>query len=606
MDPRLLRHYDRELQHLREMGAEFARSYPKIANRLGLEGFECADPYVERLLEGFAFLAARVQLKLEAEFPDFTQHLLEMVYPHYLAPTPSMAVVRFQPDLEEGSLGEGFTIPRDSVLRSLLGKGEQTPCEYRTAQDVTLWPLELQQAEYLGQVAPFTPLLPSGRKVRAGLRLRLKACAGFTFARLPLRELTFYLTGSGSLPVRLYERLLAGPVTVLARPQGAGTWQWLNKAAVVQKGFDEDQALLPYAPRSFGGYRLLHEYFAFPQRYLFVTLRGLEAGVRACAQEQLELVLLLEQADPELEGRVDADNLQLFCGPAINLFPKRLDRIHLDERRHEYHLLADRTRPQDFEIHTVTGVTGLGSGPDSEQAFRPFYGADDFTGPAPGAYYTLRREPRLLSSRQQRQGTRSSYVGSESFIALVDARQAPYSSELRQLAVTALCSNRDLPLQMPLGRSGTDFNLDIGAPVESVRVIAGPTRPRPALADGAEAWRLISHLSLNYLSLLNDPRGEGAEALRTLLLLYLGTARDAEATALRRQIEGLRSVSARGVTRRLPVAGPITFGRGLEVELTFEEMAFEGSGPFLLGAVLERFLARYVSLNSFTETRITT
>ncbi|MDX1656549.1 MAG: type VI secretion system baseplate subunit TssF, partial [Candidatus Competibacteraceae bacterium] len=374
----------------------------------------------------------------------------------------------------------------------------------------------------------------------------------------------------------------------------------------VQKGFDEDQALLPYAPRSFGGYRLLHEYFAFPQRYLFVTLRGLEAGVRACAQEQLELVLLLEQADPELEGRVDADNLQLFCSPAINLFPKRLDRIHLDERRHEYHLLADRTRPQDFEIHTVTGVSGLGSGPDSEQTFRPFYGADDFTGPAPGAYYTLRREPRLLSSRQQRQGTRSSYVGSESFIALVDARQAPYSSELRQLAVTALCSNRDLPLQMPLGRSGTDFNLDIGAPVESVRVIAGPTRPRPALADGAEAWRLISHLSLNYLSLLNDPRGEGAEALRTLLLLYIGTARDAEATALRRQIEGLRSVSARGVTRRLPVVGPITFGRGLEVELTFEETAFEGSGPFLLGAVLERFLARYVSLNSFTETRITT
>ena len=176
MDPRLLEYYDRELQYMREMGGEFAREFPKIAGRLGLDAFECADPYVERLLEGFAFLAARVQLKVDAEFPRFTQHLLEMVYPHYLPPVPSMAVVQVSPNMNDGSIAEGFLIPRDSQLRSGIVEGEQTACEYRTAHDVTLWPLEIAEAEYLdgpGEVAGLG--IPHRQGVKAGLRLRLRS-----------------------------------------------------------------------------------------------------------------------------------------------------------------------------------------------------------------------------------------------------------------------------------------------------------------------------------------------------------------------------------------------------------------------------------------------
>jgi len=157
MDPRLLQYYERELQHVREMGAEFAQEFPKIAGRLGLEGFECADPYVERLLEGFAFLAARVQLKLDAEFPRFTQHLLDVVYPHYLAPTPSMAVVQFAPD-PGGIPAEGFRIARDNILHSVIGPDEQTACEYRTAHDVTLFPIEVARAEFIGTQTAITAL----------------------------------------------------------------------------------------------------------------------------------------------------------------------------------------------------------------------------------------------------------------------------------------------------------------------------------------------------------------------------------------------------------------------------------------------------------------
>lgn len=213
MDPRLLKYYNAELQHFREMSGEFAAEFPKVAGRLGLDSFECADPYVERLIEGFAFLAARVRLKVDAEFPRFTRHMLQLAYPHYLAPTPSMAVVRFQPTLTEGSLAEGFAVPRGSVMKTLLGKGEQTPCEYRTAHDVVLWPLELADAEYIGSTAAVSALgVTELQGVRAAIRLRLKAAGGLTFDKLALDALPLYLRGSNELPVQIYEQLIANVI----------------------------------------------------------------------------------------------------------------------------------------------------------------------------------------------------------------------------------------------------------------------------------------------------------------------------------------------------------------------------------------------------------
>jgi type VI secretion system protein ImpG len=259
--------------------------------------------------------------------------------------------------------------------------------------------------------------------------------------------------------------------------------------------------------------------------------------------------------------------------------------------------------PLDFEVHSVTEVQGYGATSDREQEFLPFYSLSDLAGRNDRrAYYSVHRSPRVLSASQRRVGPRSSYIGSEVYIALVDANEAPYSTDLRQLAVGTLCTNRDLPLQMPLGLRHTDFTLESGAPVQAVRCVAGPTKPRPSFAEGDTAWRLISHLSLNYLSLVDSDDGKGAVALRELLTLYAEVG-DA---ALGKQIEGLRSVEARPITRRLPGPGPVTFGRGLELTVTFEEASFGGTGVFLLGAVLERFFARYVSMNSFTETVVRT
>ena len=603
MDKRLLRYYNRELQHLREMGGEFAREFPKIAGRLSLDAVACADPYVERLLEGFALLAARVQLKLDAEFPRFTQSMLDTIYPHYLTPTPSMAVVQFHPDLTEGGLADGSVIPRGTVLRGQLGKGEQTACEYRTAHDVTLLPLQIVEAQYYTRELASLEA-PSGIDARAGIRIRLQCTAGLTIGEVNLSRLALFLKGGDQTAHRIYEQLFGHLKGVVAqsvtRPLG---WQKALPASRLKRvGFDNSEALLPYDARSFHGYRLLHEYFAFPERYMFAELEGLSDATSGREDTMLDVVLLIDEADLELQGMVDPSRLQLFCSPAINLFPKRADRIHLEERHSEFHVVPDRTRPQDFEVYTVRGVTGYGSRADEEVEFKSFYSATDLDGGgAAGTYFIAHRVPRTASAKEQLYGRRSSYPGSEVFLSIVDAKAAPFSPDLRQLGMDTLCTNRDLPLQMAVGRGRTDFTLDISAPVEEIRCVAGPTPPKPSHSEGEIAWRAVSHLSLNYLSLADSP-DHGAAALRDLLKLY----GDSSDPAVRKQIDGLKSIQHRPATRRVQTAGPIAFARGLEVSVTFDEDAFEGASAFLLGAVLERFFAKYVSINSFTETVVNT
>jgi type VI secretion system protein ImpG len=602
MDPRLLRLYEAELAYIREAGGEFARQFPKIAARLSLGNTEVADPYVERLLEGFAFLTARVQLKMEAEFPTFTQSLLQMVYPHYLAPTPSMAVVQFRPDAALRGMPQGALLPAGTELRSLLGTEEQTNCEFRTAHPVQLLPIEIADAEYIASPAAVAALgLPEGRGVKAAIRLRLRATGEVPFAKLALARLPLFLAGPEGARVRLYEQLIANLAAVYVRP-GERPLPWqerLDPDCLRPLGFEPEEALLPRAPQSFDGYRLLQEYYAMPERFLFVELAGLDRPVARTTGREIEIILLLTRSDPTLAVSFGADQFALFATPAINLFPRRSDRVNLSEHAAEHHIVPDRMRPLDFEVFSVTAVEGYAADGGAPHPFLPFYAANDLSrNPEHRAYYLLRREPRQLSGRARRGGPRSSYLGHEVFISLVDADQAPYPPGLRQLGLDLLCTNRDLPLAMPVGKQHTDFTIAVSAPVASVRCLVGPTAPRPCRGDGDYAWRFISHLALNYLSLVDTDALAGAAALRELLRLYVPSSSSIAA----RQLEGLTSVACRPIVRRLPGAGPIAVGRGLEITLTIDEAPFGGAGGILLAAVLDRFFAKYVSINAFTET----
>jgi type VI secretion system protein ImpG len=598
MDSRLLEYYNRELQFMRESGAEFARRYPRVAARLGLEGLECADPYVERLLEGFAFLAARVQLKLEARQPQFTQHLLDMVYPGFLAPVPSAAVVEMQPDLQEASLKSGVRIERGSVLKTPLGKGDRTSCEFRTTQDVTLWPLQVLEAKYLAGAGALTSQGTSvDPRAKAAIRLRLASAAGLPLGALPLDRLDFYLKATPGVASRLYEQIHANCVGVRVRAPGSrGRECALPASAIVEVGYEDSEALLPATRSGFGGFRLLKEYFLLPERFLFFGLTGLTAALRDCQDGELEITLLLDRVQSALENALDASQFRLNCTPAVNLFPMSCGRLELTGRDVEYHLVPDRNRPQDFEVYSIEKVTGLSRGGETFP-IEPFYAvAHRSAARAERAHYTVQRRPRLASARQSRTGERTSYLGTECFLSFADLGGRIERGEAAQAEVQALCSNRDLPIYASFGKGRTDFLLESGAPVAAIRCISGPTAPRAAPAWGEGAWRLISHLSLNYLSLA----AEGTPLLRDFLALYA----DPDDGVAARQIEGLSAVSFEPIVRRLPLPGPISHGRGLAVTLSLDDAAFEGTGILPLAAALERFFGRYVSLNSFTQLRL--
>ena len=607
MDPRLLSLYEQELRYFRESSSEFARAFPKIAHRLGIEGQEVADPYVERLIEATAFLSARVNLKLDAEYPRFTGHLLDIVYPNFLAPTPAMAVASFAHDPDDANLATGPTLPRGSGLRARQAVGQNTHCEFRTASALRLWPIEVQRAQYF-TYAPDLPLntYPQSRAIRGGLRIGLHATAGLKFNQIAIDELVMHLGGAEDVAWQLHECALGQPIGVMVRPlspSGAlqGEARSLPASAIGAVGFEDNEALLPVTATGFSGFRLLQEYFAFPQRFQFLRISGLQALLSTMPVSDVELVLLFSRGDAALEKLVGAENVQLHCVPIVNLFSKRLDRVPLTEGVSQFHLVPDRTRPQDFEVHTVTEVVGHGApGADSaaaEQLFRPFYSAFHGTRHSHPAYFTTTREPRMLSVRQRTEGHRSSHIGSEVYMQIVDPQQAPYSAALRQLAVSALCTNRDLPLLMPLGREN-DFDCIDSFPAQRVRMVRGPSRPVSPVVSQGLGWRVLDHLALNYLSISDSTPEQGAAALRETLMLYA-----VHADEMRQgQVRGLLSVKSKPVARRLPLKGPIAFGRGLEVTVEVDKDAFHGHSVFLFGAVLSRYLARHVEVNHFVET----
>ncbi|WP_338525469.1 type VI secretion system baseplate subunit TssF [Pseudomonas batumici] len=600
MDERLLRHYERELRFLREAGAEFAEDYPKIAATLGLRPEEVTDPSVERLLEGLSFLTARVQLQMEAEFPRFTESLLELVQPQQLLPVPSMAVLQFSPDLQEGSLASGFTLPANSVVRSLGEAGGQGPrCEFRSLRPVTLWPLALESAEYLPSAGLLKGLPASVVKQDGGaLRLRLRTTAGVSFDQLALQELTLFLRGDGSLPMAVQEALLTRAEGMFARC-GEGEGSWSPRIDPGQIRQPEPRPAARQQARSLNSDAVcaqLKTFLAFAEGERFVSLGGLGPALRGCQSRSLELVVVLAPLSQPLSALLDASHFGLFCAPVINLFNKRIERIVIDPYRHELPLVVDKARPLAYEIQEVLAVHGYAAGSKERQLLLPLYAPPrlDDADRRPVGFYQMQRTPSRVPQRFV-DGQRR-YRGCDA--SLVLALEA--DAQLQRLAVDVLCSNRDLPLSLPLGAGNTDFVLDVSAPVLAIRCVAGPSRPLPAPSQGDRQWQVVRQLSRNYLPLAHREGAAGAQALRELLAHYLPE----DDSGGHKLLQGIVSLRAEVVTRRLPGAGPVAFGRGLNLTLLLDDAACEGTGAYLFGAALERFFVRYAALNAFVETEL--
>ncbi|WP_224771053.1 type VI secretion system baseplate subunit TssF [Pseudomonas sp. FEN] len=600
MDERLLRHYERELSFLREAGAEFAEDYPKIAATLGLRPEEVTDPSVERLLEGLSFLTARVQLQMEAEFPRFTESLLELVQPQQLLPVPAMAVLQFSPDLQEGSLASGFTLPANSVVRSLGDAAGQDPrCEFRSLRPLTLWPLALESAEYLPS-AGLLRGLPIGAVKQDGgaLRLRLRTTAGVSFDQLALQELTLFLRGDGSLPLAIAEALLSRAEGLFVRcAEGEGAWSERIDPGHIRQP-EPRPGPHPHA-RSLNSDALcaqLKTFLAFAEGERFVSLGGLGPALRACPARSLELLVVFAPLSQPLSTLLNASHFGLFCVPVINLFNKRVERIAIDPCRHELPLVVDKARPLAYEIQEVLAVHGHAAGSKERQVVLPLYAPQrlDDGERRPAGFYQLQRTPSRVPRRFV-DGQRR-YRGCDA--SLVLALEA--DADLQRLSVEVLCSNRDLPLRLPLGAGNSDFVLDVSAPVLAIRCVAGPSRPLPAPSQGDRQWQVVRQLSRNYLPLAHRDGTAGARALRELLVHYLPE----DDNSGHKLLQGIVSLRAQVVSRRLPGAGPVAFGRGLNLTLLLDDAACEGTGTYLFGAALERFFVRYAALNAFMETEL--
>lgn len=593
VDRKLLQYYEQELRFVRELGSEFARKFPKVAGRLGMGDVTNDDPHVERLYQGFAFFAGRVRRQLDAEFPALTESLLERVYPHHLKPTPSIAVVRFQPTLSDGSLTSGFVVPRGTDLRVRSRLAPGSACQYRTAHAVKLWPIVIESVAYTSVLSAISDVrVPAREPIRALLSIRLRVAGGRTFNQLRLQSLPLYLGGSDEVSTRLYEALIKHAGTLVLRwgPRPSEHVAFGdNPESTKQYGFDDDQALLPGVPAAFRGCRLLHEYFAFPARFRSVELVGLGAGISRCTTDKLEIIVPLTQHDPTLEGPLHAERIQLFATPVVNLFSRRCDLSLGQSKDTEIHIVPDRTQPLDLEVHSITRVAARLAGRDEPLEYHPVHADVDAGSSSLRSRYTIERRARVPHEEEHRSGSRTDYLGSEVFLKLIE----PHAED-RQLVVHALCTNRDLPLL--LGKEGRcEFTLSSGAPVDSVQCIAGPSSPRQSVHDGDMAWQLVSHLNLNYLS-LNDTTG-GSQAIRDVLALYASLGDP----LLKREVDGLRAIDCQSVIGPFPQPGPRTFVRGLEVHLHFEEQAF-AHGVLTLATVLANLFAKQASAHSFAQT----
>jgi type VI secretion system protein ImpG len=578
MADELLTYYERELSFLRQLGAEYAAKYPKIAGRLLLEGDKCEDPHVERLIEAFAFLAARVRHKIDDEFPEITEAFLNVVYPHYLNPVPSSAIVQLVLDPEQGKLTTGYRIERGTMLYSQPVDGHA--CRFQTSYPVTLWPIEVAAAQ-----VDTTARLGLSARGAAVIRLELRSLGGTSFPTLQLEDLRFYLHGESRLVYALYELLFNNVREVRLHPAGSSGGRGtvvLPPECLQPVGFGTDEGMLPYSHRSFLGYRLLQEYFALPEKFLFVDLVGL-GGARQAAKDRLEVLIVLDRT-PRFEQPMSADTFRLGCTPIVNLFEQLAEPIRLDQAQTEYRVVPDVRRQQATEVYTVDTVAS--TNPDTQETvqFEPFYSIRHAARGRDGrAYWYTTRRP----------SHRKLDTGTEVFLSLVDLDFKPTLPAADTLSVRIMCTNRDLPAKLPFGGERSDFALEGAAPLARIRCLTKPREAlRPPLRSGAQ-WRLISHLSLNYLSIADN-----AHALQEILGLY-----DFSGSAVvQQQIGGIIGLRSRRIVARpgsLPWNG---FCRGIEVTMEFDEEQYVGSGLFVFASVLERFFGLYTSLNSFVQT----
>lgn len=579
----LFAQYERELVTMRQLCREYAERYPKVAAKLQIGGEACDDPHVERLIQSVALLCARVSKRLDDAYPQFTEALLNLLFPHYLRPFPSCAIARVMPPAD--GTGNGAAFPRRTVLESAQVRGVR--CKFQTAYDVTPSPIALTAASFDAVIRPpSSTRLPAG--VTASIGIEFEA-AGSVGLAAPLRV---YLDGDASFCAALRDALFMRTAAAYVQAGADGAWRPLAAIPVAAAGFADEDALIPFDARSHRAYRILAEYFAFPEKFNFVDIDLAALGACLppdCTRFTLHLALT-DIAPGSDEARMlaglTAHSLLTGCTPVVNLFPQPGVPIEYSERTAEYAVLAHSAQAWAYEVYSVDRVHMVKQrGRDiAPVEFRPFYALRHGEHDAHKGHYWIMRHDDTLAVISP---------GHEKLIALVDVDGMPLAAEQTTLSIDLACTNRDLPCLLKCGAMEGDLSVPGTTGGVPIRFLRRPTRPH-RLANGPGAhWRLISHLTLNHHALAQ----EGAAGLREMLTLYDLTG----SAVTRRQIAGVVGLEHAEATAWIRHKRGSSLAHGTEVRLTIDEEAFVGAGLHLFAQVIDQFFALYVQMNSFIE-----
>lgn len=586
----LLPYYERELGFLRRYAREFSERYPKIAGRLLIAGEVCEDPHIERMIESFALLNSRIAKRLDDDYPQFTEALFEVLYPHYLRPFPSCSIARMDFSGAAAQLTTASEIARGTQLTTRPVRGAS--CTFRTAYPVTVAPLALTAAHFAAIIAAPEALRPPSQAT-SSISLTLSCTTDqATLAQLGLGRLRVFIDGEPSFCAALRDALFTRAVAAYVEADGNGRWSALPKVPLAAAGFAEDESLINFPARSHTAYRLLTEYFCFPEKFNFfdIDMGALSAVLPAgCKRLTLHLALSGLRTDSNLArmlSTLSTNNVLLGCTPVVNLFRQRGEPIRLTHASASYPVLADARRAFAYEVQAIESVRLVRQTPQGEsvQEFRPFYSLRHGQTPEQNGHYWVARRDDDIAAKSP---------GYETQISIVDIDFNPAEVETDTLSLELSCTNRDLPASLSYGMRGGDLFLEGGSSVRAISLLRKPT-PSYRFERGRGAhWRLISHLSLNHLSLT----GGGLDALREMLTLYDLP----RSPASQRQIGGIVAVSQRAANTWLPGNPFACLVRGIEVTLTVDEEAFVGSGIHAFAQIVERFLGLYVHANSFTQ-----
>ena len=506
-----------------------------------------------------------------------------------------MSVVQLHADPEQGKLSTGLNVPRGSMLYSREVEG--VPCKFRTCYDTTLWPVTVAEANWRTPDR-LTPAVKASDAI-AAIRFVLRCAPDVSFGKLDMRSLRLYLTGELNVVNALYELLCNNCKQILLRDPSMRARKEpiaLNPGMLRPVGFAENEGLLPYPRRSFVGYRLLQEYFTFPDKFFFFDLNGLDILRAAGFGDAVEIVFLLsrfERAERAqmLELGVTNQTFRLGCTPIINLFAQTAEPILLDQTKYEYPIVPDVRRQYAMEIFSVDEVVGTNPRTREVVEYKPFYAFHHRHGAEKDRAQAFWQSTRRSAGIREDERT-------DVYLALVDRTGRPIDPEADTITLRCTCTNFTLPSRLPFGSEEGDFELEGVSAIRRIVVLRKPTPTlRPPSGKGA-LWRLISHLSLNYLSLVD----EGKEALQQILNLY----NFSDSIHLQNQIAGIHTVKSSRHYARMITENGVTSARGARVEMQLDEEQFVGGGVYLFASVLEHFLGSYVSLNSFSQLAATT